>query len=79
MSKPKRVRRPRKNAAEDDANGNTGTVPDESTVDGEVPNKDAMAPTVNSRLMRNRVSSGDVDDNIDDGEREVDDGEVENA
>ena len=73
MSKPKRVRRCRKKVAKDDANGNTGAVPDENTVDDEVPNKDDLAAAISTRLARNRVSSGDVEEKIDDGEREVED------
>ena len=71
MARTKRVRSSSKKVAEDDANGNTGAVPDENTVDDEGSNKDALAPAVSARLSRHRVSSGGVEDKINDGERDV--------
>ena len=54
-------------------------MPDENTVGDEGPNKDALVPAVSVRLMRRRVSSGDVEAKIDDGERDVDGAEVDDA
>ena len=79
MARTNRVKRKRKKAAGDDANCNTGAVPDENTVDDEGGNKDALTPAVSARLRRRRVSSGDDEAKIDDGERDVDGAEVDDA
>ena len=70
VARTKRAIRCNDKAANDGANGDTAVVPDENMVDDEVPNKDDLAAAVSASLERNRVSSGDAVEKIDDGERE---------
>ena len=79
MARTNMTKSKRKNAAEDDANCNTGVVSDENTVDDEGSNKHAMVPAVSAGLRMRRVRSGGVEASIDDGERGVDDAEVDDA
>ena len=60
MARPKRTGGRNNKGAKDDANDDTGVVPDEKMVDDEVANNDDLAIAVSTGARRTRMSTWDA-------------------